>query len=314
MIMISDHIIGKSAVIAELKQLAARVAKTEATVLITGESGVGKEVFARFIQQNSPRNDKTFVELNCAAIPTLLLESELFGHKKGAYTDAVTDSPGKVGYADGGTLFLDEIGDVDLTIQAKLLRFLQFKTYQPVGGHEELKSDIRIIAATNRKLPGLIEEGKFRKDLYYRLNVVNLDIPPLRKRKEDILLLADHFLRYYGEKYNKKCTGFDSSSKNLLTSYEWPGNVRELNNCIERAVVFSEDTVITGAGLQMNEAADSGDDEIVPLKEALYNFKRNYIIRCLEKNNWHQTETAKKLSIQRTYLARLIKELDINKL
>lgn len=310
----SDLIIGESGVIGELKSMAARIAKTEATVLITGESGVGKELFARYIQQHSLRSDKNFVELNCAAIPTLLLESELFGHKKGAYTDAVSDTIGKVGYADGGTLFLDEIGDVDFSVQAKLLRFLQFKTYQQVGGNEEHQSDIRIIAATNKKLVDLIREGKFRKDLYYRLNVVNFEIPPLRERKEDIMLLAGYFLKEYARKYNKPCTVFDGKAKQKLYSYDWPGNVRELSNCIERVVVFSEAQEISGDNLQVQDNGQSAKDEIVPLKDALYNFKRNYIIGCLEKNNWHQTETAKKLQIQRTYLARLIKELHINKL
>lgn len=307
---------GESDDFLELLEIAKRIAKTDATILITGESGTGKELIAEYIQQNSLRSEKKFVSINCAAIPANLLENELFGHKKGAFTDAVNDQVGIFGYANGGTLFLDEIGEMDLALQAKLLRFIQYKLYLPVGSNEECYSDIRIIAATNRKLLDLIEKKKFREDLYYRLNVVPVHISPLRERKKDILVLAYHFLEIFSQKYDKNINDFEDNAKKKLLASNWPGNVRELQNIIERSVILSKNKFITANELKFDneETAFKIDKNIISLKKAIENYKKEYIIYALNQNNWNQTKTAGQLKIQRTYLARLIKELKINKM
>ncbi|MBC7196024.1 MAG: sigma-54-dependent Fis family transcriptional regulator, partial [Deferribacterales bacterium] len=228
----------------ELFNIAKEIAPTEATVLITGESGTGKEVIARFIHENSNRKGE-YVAINCAAIPESLIESELFGYEKGAFTGAVNRKPGKFELADGGTLLLDEIGEVPLNLQAKLLRVLQEKEIERLGGTVKQKVNVRIIATTNRDLKDEVKKGTFREDLFYRLNVINIELPPLRKRKEDILSIANFFVRKYAEINHKPVKEFSKETESALLSYSWPGNVRELEHTIERAVILSKDKVIT---------------------------------------------------------------------
>ena len=310
------EISGNCEQIQELLAIAERVAKTDATVLLTGESGTGKELFAKYIQENSSRKDAVFLSINCAAIPSNLLENEFFGHKKGAFTDAVDDYQGKFGFANSGTIFLDEIGEMDLVLQAKLLRFLQYKVYHPVGSNEEYKADVRIIAATNKDLLKLVAEKKFREDLYYRLNVVPIKLPPLRDRKNDILLLTDYFVEKFSNKYGKRIKGVDIEVKKKFLTYNWTGNVRELQNVIERAVVLTENDIIkmTDTDFIFGGYSNESSQELKSLKIAVEEYKKEYIVYALNLNNWNQTKTARVLNIQRTYLARLIKQLNISKL
>ncbi len=310
-------IIGNNKEIIDILNIAEKIKYSDASVLIFGESGTGKELLARYIHHCSIRKDKKFVEINCAAIPEELLENELFGHKKGAFTDANDDYIGKFGYANEGTLFLDEIGEMSLNLQAKLLRVLQFKKYEPIGSTELQKSDVRIIAATNKNILQLLKEKKLREDLYYRLNVVPIHIPPLRERGDDIEVLADYFLDIFNKKNNKNIKGFKTGVINILKSYNWPGNIRELQNIIERSVLLCNSDY-----LEINEISLKSNNSILKnsnnyeysLKDAIEEFKKDYIIKLLEKNNWNQTKTAKILNIQRTYLSKLIKELKIDKL
>jgi Nif-specific regulatory protein len=308
------EIIGKSENIRSILEIAVKVASSEAPVLINGESGTGKELFARFIHNNSRRKDKKFVAINCAAIPAELLENELFGHIKGAYTDATSDYIGKFGYADEGTIFLDEIAEMSINLQAKLLRLIQFLEYQPIGGSVTMKTDVRLIAATNKNLQDLLKQKKFREDLFYRLNVVPLYLPPLRDRDIDIGILAEYFLEIYNRKNKKFIKGFEPDVIGIFKSYEWPGNVRELQNVIERAVILSNYKFITKNDITINIKTDPEETKKVQtLKDALDDFKRSFILESLEANQWNQTKTAQVLKIQRTYLSRLIKELNISK-
>lgn len=309
-------IIGESSVILEVVNNAKTIANSQASVLIHGDSGTGKELFAGFIHENSERSNNKFVAINCAGIPTNLLENELFGHKKGAFTGADDDYIGKIGYADNGTIFLDEIAELEYKVQAKLLRFLQYKEYEPIGSTETKKSDIRIISATNKNIFKLIKEKKFREDLYYRLNVVPLYLPTLKARGKDIELLANYYLKIYNKKNNKNIKGFSKEVIDIFYSYNWPGNVRELQNVIERAVVIAEKEIIVKDHIYLynNFLKDVKIKTFKPLKDALNDFKKDYIIETLDENNWNQTKTAKLLDIQRSYLARLIKELNINKI
>ncbi|MBN2546754.1 MAG: sigma-54-dependent Fis family transcriptional regulator [Spirochaetes bacterium] len=309
-------IIGESSVILEVVNNAKTIANSQASVLIHGDSGTGKELFAGFIHENSERSNNKFVAINCAGIPTNLLENELFGHKKGAFTGADDDYIGKIGYADNGTIFLDEIAELEYKVQAKLLRFLQYKEYEPIGSTETKKSDIRIISATNKNIFKLIKEKKFREDLYYRLNVVPLYLPTLKARGKDIELLANYYLKIYNKKNNKNIKGFSKEVIDIFYSYNWPGNVRELQNVIERAVVIAEKEIIVKDHIYIynNFLKDVKIKTFKPLKDALNDFKKDYIIETLDENNWNQTKTAKLLDIQRSYLARLIKELNINKI
>jgi Nif-specific regulatory protein len=307
------NLIAKSPLILEKLDLIERVAKTDSSVLILGESGVGKELFAEQVHLKSARSGETFVRVNCAALPEGLLESELFGHVKGAFTDAVQNRRGRFELADGGTIFLDEIGDLPLKLQAKLLRVLQQRTFERVGSSDPVTVDVRIVAATNKDIEGLVEKGEFRSDLYYRLNVLPIHVPPLRQRKEDIPALADFFLKKISRETNKHFAGFTESAMELMLSYSWPGNVRELENAVERAVVIAKDSRIGARDLLLGaSAADTDEFRGKSLKEALSIFKRHFIMKALEDNHWNQTETAKVLDIQRTYLSRLIKELDIS--
>ena len=306
-------LVSASPVIKEKLELIERVAPTDSSVLILGESGVGKELFAEQLHLKSSRNQGPFIRVNCAALPEGLLESELFGHVKGAFTDAVQNRRGRFELADGGTIFLDEIGDLPLKLQAKLLRVLQQKTFERVGSSDSVTVDVRIVAATNRDIEALVESGEFRSDLYYRLNVLPFYIPPLRQRKEDIPVLADYFLKKFSRETKKQFRGFMDEAIELMLSYSWPGNVRELENAVERACVIAKDKYIGVTDLLLGGRSENGDPYGgKSLKDSLTIFKRHFIRRALEDHDWNQTETAKVLDIQRTYLSRLIKELSIS--
>ncbi|ADN02041.1 sigma 54-interacting transcriptional regulator [Spirochaeta thermophila] len=305
-------LIAESQLIKEKLQLVDKIAQTDSPVLIQGESGVGKELFAEQIHLRSKRKDGPFVRVNCAALPESLLESELFGHVRGAFTDAVQDRKGRFELAHGGTIFLDEIGELPLTLQAKFLRVLQYKTFERLGSSEPIQVDVRIIAATNRNLEKAVAEGSFRQDLYYRLNVIPLYIPSLRERVEDIPVLAEFFLKKYTREMNKPIKGFTPEAFEVLLGYTWPGNVRELENVVERAVVISQEEYITPEDLMISRPSEYSElYQQKGLKEAVTIFKRNFIQNALRMNRGNQTLTAKKLGIQRTYLAKLIKEYDI---
>ncbi len=299
--------------IESLLDMTDKISQSSSPVLITGESGVGKELFAEQIHIKSPRSQEVFIRLNCAAIPEELLESELFGHIRGAFTDATTERVGRFTLADGGSIFLDEIGEISLSVQAKLLRILQNKQFEPLGSSETVTVDVRIIAATNKNLEAMVEKGTFREDLYYRLNVLPLSIPPLRERKEDIPTLSEYFLKKYALKNRKEIEGFSPDCFDVLLNSSWPGNVRELENVIERAVIISETPIIQSRSLLLSKSNDNSFSryEGKSLKDAVNLFKKNYIKGILNDCNDNQTEASKLLNIQRTYLSRLLKELEI---
>jgi Nif-specific regulatory protein len=305
--------ITKSPLILEKVEIIDRVAKTDSSVLLLGESGVGKELFAEQIHLRSPRSRFPFIRVNCAALPEGLLESELFGHVKGAFTSAVSSRQGRFEMADGGTIFLDEIGDLPFALQAKILRVIQEKSFEKVGSDITVSVNVRILAATNKDIEQLVEKGEFRRDLYYRLNVLPITIPPLRARPEDIPELARFFLTGFMQETKKQFEGFSDNALEAMLTYSWPGNIRELQNCIERACVIGknkwigrEDLFLKSGEMPENESTERS------LKSAVNVFKTNFIRKVLEENGWNQTESAKALAIQRTYLSRLIKELDIN--
>ncbi len=293
---------------------AAKVAVSNTSVLITGESGTGKEMLARYIHNNSSRKDNPFIAINMSAIPDNLLENELFGHVAGAYTDAKDDYIGKIGQAGGGTLLLDEIGDMPLSIQAKLLRFMQERVYEPLGSSETVQADVRIISATSRNLYNLLRDGQLREDLYYRFNVVHLRMPALRERADDIVPMATEFAKQCAAQSNKQIVGIDDEVKQFLVMYGWPGNIRQLYNAIESAVVVAEDNVLHLKDFDQNLVHDEAhSNQIVPLKDAIDDFKRSYLTKALQANNWNQKKTAQILQIERTYLNRLIKILKITR-
>ncbi|MDR1836808.1 MAG: sigma 54-interacting transcriptional regulator, partial [Treponema sp.] len=312
----TDHgyhtIVTKSPVILEKLEMIDRAAKTDSSVLLLGESGVGKELFAEQIHLRSGRSGASFIRVNCAALPEGLLESELFGHVKGAFTNAIANRQGRFEMADGGTIFLDEIGDLPLSLQAKILRVIQERKFEKVGSNHTVTVNVRIIAATNKDLEEQVQKGQFRSDLYYRLNVLPVYIPPLRQRPEDILELAHFFLKFFMRETKKQFDGFSQEALEAMLSYSWPGNVRELQNCIERACVIGKNRLIGRSDLFLKPENDSSDEVTERnLKNAVNLFKSNFIRRVLEENNWNQTEAARALAIQRTYLSRLIKELNI---
>lgn len=300
----------------EIIQMAKRVADTKSTVLLLGESGTGKEIIARAIHQWSSRSKGPFIPVNCVALSEGLLESELFGHEKGAFTGAVQQKKGKIEMADGGTLFLDEIGDISPLLQAKLLRVLQDYEFERVGGTKFIKVDIRVIAATNRDLHKAISDGKFREDLFYRLNVVNLKMPPLRERMDDVAILAKHFVTRFSMEMKKDIKGISPETMEILTQYHWPGNIRELQNVIERGVVLCNGAMINPSDLPLAVSSKPFSAPVSKVNsgfhEAVKGFKKELIIDALNKNNGSQTMAAEYLKLQRTYLSRLIKLLDIN--
>ena len=278
------EIIGKSKAIKEVMELARKVAPEDTTVLLQGETGTGKELVARAIHKLSPRKNGPYVVVNCAAIPENLLESELFGHRKGAFTGALKDKKGRIEIADGGTLFLDEIGSLSLPLQAKLLRFLETKEIQPLGSEDTFRVDVRVIAATNQDLRKRVEEGNFREDLFYRLNVFPIYIPPLRERKEDIPLLANYFLQLYSKKMNKKIEKIDDGAMELLLKYSWPGNVRELENVIERAVVLADSPIVSKEFLPLLPACEEITGPYQERKKRLLKILKENILRNCSKN------------------------------
>src|SRR6188472_3813917 len=253
-----DRIIGSSGALEKVLDVVRKVAKSNTTVLVRGETGTGKELIAGAVHHNSHRAARNFVKVNCAALQENLLESELFGHEKGAFTGADKQRIGRFEQADGGTLFLDEIGDMSANTQAKILRVLQEHEFERLGGTRTLRTDVRLLAATNRDLPAMVQHGRFREDLYYRLNVVSIEMPPLRERKEDILPLAMHFIRRYGSELKKRLDGLDNDAQKLLVRYNWPGNIRELENAIERAALLAEASMITSGDLRLGDFAPAG--------------------------------------------------------
>lgn len=306
----SSEIIGKSDVINKVKEIISLVAPKEATVLITGPSGTGKELVARAIHALSGRAEQKLVAINCAAFPETLLESELFGYEKGAFTGADRVKQGRFELADGGTLFLDEIGEMPLSMQVKLLRVLEERKIERLGSVKEIDLDIRIIAATNRDLDKLIKEGKFREDLFYRLNVIQLHLPPLKERGGDILLLAEKFLDKFIKKIGKEIKGFDTQAAGVLTSYNWPGNVRELENVIERAVILSRSEYLQKSdfiGLSQNSEVHSNQN-ITNLAD----IEKIHIKFVLDNMNWSIAASAEKLGIHRNTLRAKIKEYNLS--
>jgi two-component system response regulator HydG len=299
-------IIGASPLMAQLFETLALVAPSEATVLITGESGTGKELIANAIHQNSARKNHGFVKLNCAALPETLLESELFGHEKGAFTGAVARKKGRFEMAHGSSIFLDEIGEMAPATQAKILRVLQQREFEPVGGSRTIQVDTRVIAATNRDLETDISEGRFREDLYYRLNVVSVTVPALRDRREDIPLLADFFLRSFAEKNRRMLKGFSPRAMDLLMRYRWPGNVRELENVVERAVILSRSDVITPDEFpESMRETDSGTPpqaSETPQGRSLKEVEREMILQTLRDTGGNRTRAAEVLGISRRTL------------
>ncbi len=290
-----NNIIGNSNKMREVFQMISQVSKSNATVLIRGESGTGKELVANSIHYNSRRAKNPFVKMNCAALPANLIESELFGHEKGAFTGAIRQKLGKFELAHKGTIFLDEIGSISLDVQVNLLRVLQEKEFERVGGHKTIKTDVRIIAATNKNLEQAVEEGTFRGDLYYRLNVFPIYMPPLRERKTDILLLADHFLEKYATENGKDIRRFSTPAIDMVVDYHWPGNVRELENCIERAVLLCEEGVIHSyhlpPTLQTGKESNTLPDQ--SLEEAIASLEREMIIDALKNTRGNITQSAK---------------------
>ncbi len=303
-------IIGASPPMQEVYQLIDQVSATDATVLITGESGTGKEVVARAIHDRSKRKDKPFVAVNCAAVPEQLLESELFGHAKGAFTDAKQSRQGLFQQASGGTLFLDEIGEMALQLQPKLLRALQEKKVRPVGAESELSTDVRLLTATNRDLEGLVEEKRFREDLYYRINVIHIPLPPLRARGGDVLLLAHHMLRHYATVFDKKVLRLSAAAAERMLAYDWPGNVRELGNCLERAVALAHFEEIQVEDLpeklrnQPTKRSTSMSGTDLPELLTLEEVERRHVLRVLEACHGNRTDAAKILGLDRKTLYR----------
>ncbi|MCQ2588880.1 MAG: sigma-54 dependent transcriptional regulator [Treponema sp.] len=301
----SDDMIGKSAELNRVRTMISKAAPTKASVLITGESGVGKELVARAIHNQSSRKDKAFIVVHCAALSETLLESELFGHEKGAFTGADGLTHGKFELADGGTIFLDEIGEINLSTQIKLLRVLQEKEFERVGGEKSIKVDIRIVAATNKNLENEVKNGNFREDLYYRLNVVRIEMPSLKERKDDIPLLLHGFLKEFNIENHKNITGFDNRAKSAIMKYNWPGNIRELRNCVESAVVMCNGEEITFADLPASVRASTDiSNIIIPAGITLDEAERIIISENLALNNGNKTKTAEILGIGRKTLHR----------
>jgi DNA-binding NtrC family response regulator len=316
-------IVGNSPEMLDLLSEARQVAEARSTVLITGESGTGKELFARAIHQMSPRNGKPFIAVHCAALNENLLESELFGHEKGAFTGATERQIGRFERADGGTLFLDEIGEITPATQVKLLRVLESRTIERVGGSQPIPIDVRLLAATNRNLKEMVDQGTFRDDLYYRLNVVNLQLPPLREHREDIPLLLNHYLKLTAEDNGKKLNGFTPETVKVLTSYNWPGNIRELRNCVERMVVFARGSSLTlndvpveirqAVGEQFKEKAQQEKNDLQQSENPLdiKANEKNVIIQALAQCGGNRSRAAELLGISRRTLHRKLNEYGI---
>jgi transcriptional regulator with GAF, ATPase, and Fis domain/pSer/pThr/pTyr-binding forkhead associated (FHA) protein len=313
----ASEIVGASRLMYQVQQEVARAAPSRATVLIRGESGVGKELVARAVHYASPRRKGPFVCLNCAALSETLLESELFGHERGAFTGATDRKIGKFEAADKGTLMLDEIGEMSPTIQAKFLRVLEGHPFERVGGSRAIKADVRVIAATNRDLEKAVSDGNFRRDLYFRLRVVEITVPPLRKRPEDIIELAEHFLRSYMVETGRKILGFTAEAREQLQQYRWPGNVRELRNVVERAVVLARGDYVDVDDLNLSNLATVGDSSVLPSSTSFYEpltlaeVERRHILATLRQTAWNKSRTARVLGIERSTLDRKIRRYGI---
>jgi len=308
-----ENIIAKSSKMQQVIEVIKVVAKSNATVLIVGESGTGKELVARAIHSQSYRKDKPFVAISCAALPETLLESELFGHEKGAFTGAHAQRKGKFEVANRGSLFLDEIGEMSANIQVHLLRVLEEKEFTRVGGNELVKVDVRVISATNKDIKKAIASGQFREDLYYRLNVVTIELPPLRERKEDVLLLAQHFLKKFAVENQKEITDFSPEATDFLLKYEWPGNVRELENAIERAVILAKNSYIEVADLPQESLSLAHP---APPGESLEEIEKNHILNVLNETGENYSRAARILGISRVTLYNKIRayKLDVKKI
>jgi DNA-binding NtrC family response regulator len=316
-----DNIVGTSPAIQKIYELIEKVADTDSTVLISGASGTGKELIARAIHYNSSRADKPLVVINCGAIPEELLESELFGHKKGAFTGAYKSRIGRFEMANGGTIFLDEIGEMSPALQVKLLRVLQEQKFERVGDTKTIHVDVRIIAATNKNLTTAINKGAFREDLYYRLNVIPIKVPPLKQRKSDIPLLIDHFLKLFQKGRKKKIKGFSTKSMDAIMAFEWPGNVRELENVVKRLTILCDNTNVELEDLPEHilenvKSVRSSDEPIledgITFEKAVKDYEKRLILEALEKSNWVKTKAAKLLNINRTTLVEKIKKQNLD--
>jgi DNA-binding NtrC family response regulator len=314
-----EQIVGESTGIREMRQMIQTVAPTDARVLILGESGTGKELVAGALHCLSARQRASYVRINCAAIPETLLESELFGHEKGAFTGALKQKAGRVEEADGGSIFLDEIADMSRPLQAKLLRFLEDGTFTRVGGTQELRVDVRLIAATNRDIIEAIKENEFREDLFHRLNVVQMRLPPLRERNQDVLLLADHFLKHFSQNFKKHVKRFSRAAQQKLMSHHWPGNVRELRNVVERALILETTDEIQSMNLPdfqletgLRKAAAPRAIGLQSLDEMMANFERELITTVLEQNHFSLTRSSELLKISRHALRYRMQRLNIS--
>jgi len=305
------NLVSRSPKMRKIFDILPTISNSPSTVLILGETGTGKELLARTIHELSPRKDGPFVAVNCSALPETLLEAEFFGFKKGAFTGAVKDRKGKLEAADKGTLFLDEIGDMPLSIQAKLLRVIQERCFEPIGSNKTISVDIRIICATNKNLEELVEKEKFRKDLYYRINVIKLELPPLRERKEDIPLLVDTFISHFNKVLGKDIKGVSPEAISLLMSYNWPGNIRELENIIERASILCFGDIIDIEHLPEEIISFTKSDEALDIKSTKSLMEKQIIINALKQNNYHPVKTAKSLGIHKTTLYRKLKKYNI---
>jgi len=310
-------LVGESPSLLKLKEDIRRAAPTQGRVIIYGENGTGKEIVARLIHVYSDRASEAFVEVNCAAIPAELIESELFGHRKGSFTGAIENKKGKFLLADGGTLFLDEIGDMSLPTQAKVLRVLQEQTFEPVGGADAVRVDVRVIAATNKDLMQEIVEGRFRDDLFFRLNVIPIHLPPLRERKEDITLLCRHYLDLFSSQYGRPGKTLSREALQTLIHYPWPGNVRELRNLMERLVIMIPDPEVRASDLQLESVQFAGHRDDLqwagPLKDARETFEREFIHRALARHGGNISKTAEELDIERRHLYRRMASLGLQK-
>lgn len=304
-----SNIIARSGKMQEVLEQVLRISKTESTVYINGDSGTGKELIAKAIHFISERREKPFVDINCAALPESLLESELFGHEKGAFTGAIKTRGGLFTRANEGTIFLDEIGDMPLSIQAKLLRVLQERRFYPVGGKEPIEVDIRLIVATNKDLEEEVKNGNFREDLFYRIHVIPIHLPSLRERKEDIPLLVEHFLKIFSLEMNKKIKGVTPQALQILMLRDWPGNVRQLKNSIEYAVAMTQDDMITEDLLQLQKEITS--DERKPLKEAKANFEKSYLVHLMEITHGNVSQAAQMAGKYRADFYNLLKKYDL---
>lgn len=312
------RIIGNSEEIAKIQQIITSIADTNSTILITGESGTGKELIAHSIHSRSLRAEKPFVPVNCSAIPESLFESEMFGHRKGSFTGAITDKKGMFKEAEGGTLFLDEIGDLALSSQAKLLRALQDGSYRAVGASGQTQSDVRVLCATNKNLAEEVQKGNFREDLLYRINVVEIELPPLRKRRDDIRILADYFIAFYSQKHNRKVKGAEQDFYDAIESYDWPGNIRQLENAIERAVIMRKSEILDSSDLKLPTQSEDASqltipDTGLPLSETIEKIEATLINQALQSTKGNYSKAASLLGITRQNLNYKLKKYKIHK-